>query len=98
MGRALALSITVSAVCAAFAAGCDAGGLLVVESSVDAGTDAGPVVLGPGANDFVGAGTVASNAKYRIVYSLGQATPNQEPAKGTSGQLNGGLIGATESK
>lgn len=95
MRRAILLSITV---CAMFAAGCDTGGLLVVESTVDAGTDAGPVVLGPGANEFVGSGTVASNAKYRIVYSLGQATPNQEPATGKNGQLNGGLIGATEGK
>ena len=82
-----------------FAAGGDTGGLLVIESTVDAGTDGGPtVVLAPNANEFVGSGTVATNAKYRLVYTLGQATPNQEPATGKIGELHGGLIGATEDK
>ena len=79
------------------ATGCD-GGLLRVDS-LDGGTDAGvPVVLGPGSNDFVNAGTVARNGKYRLVYTMGQATPNQAPATGQSGTLNGGVFGANETK
>ena len=83
-----------------FAAGCDVGGLLRVEAiHLDGGTDAGvPVVLGPGTNEFVSSGTVAKNAKYRLVYTMGQATPNQAPATGNAGELNDGLVGATETK
>jgi hypothetical protein len=82
------------------AAGCDVGGLLRVDSTThDAGAGGGPpVVLGPGSNDFVNSGTVAKNGKYRLVYTMGQATPNQAPATGPAGELNGGIIGATETK
>jgi hypothetical protein len=87
----------------ALAAGCDNGGLLKVEStSADAGPegDAGvpPVVLGPGSYDFVNSGNVATNGKYKLVFTMGQATPNQAPATGKNGTLNGGLVGATETK
>jgi hypothetical protein len=82
------------------AAGCDTGGLLKVESTnLDGGTDAGvPVVLGPGSYDFVNSGNTASNGKYKLVFTMGQATPNQSPATGKNGTLNGGLVGATETK
>jgi hypothetical protein len=82
------------------AAGCDTGGLLKVESTVvDGGTDAGlPVVLGPGTNEFVSNGAVVANAKYRLVFTTGQATPNQQPVTGKNAELHGGLIGATEGK
>jgi hypothetical protein len=82
------------------AAGCDNGGLLKVESTnLDGGTDAGvPVVLGPGSYDFVNSGNVAANGKYKLVFTMGQATPNQAPATGKNGALNGGLVGATETK
>lgn len=85
---------------ASLAAGCDTGGLLKVESTIgDGGTDAGlPVVLGPGTNEFVSNGAVATNAKYRLVFTTGQATPNQQPAKGKNAELHGGFIGAAESK
>ncbi|APR82014.1 Hypothetical protein A7982_07363 [Minicystis rosea] len=82
-----------------FAAGCNTGGLLVIESTRDAGTetDGGPpVVLGPNTNEFVNSGTVAKNAKYRVVYSLGQGTPNQAPVTGKNSELHGGIIGASE--
>ena len=96
MRRVAVLSAAILALLAA--AGCDTGGLLII-TSADAGTDAGPTVaLGPNASDFVNGGTVASNEKYKVVYSLGQATPNQAPISGPSGTLNGGLIGATEGK
>ncbi|MFT3775465.1 MAG: hypothetical protein QM820_59720 [Minicystis sp.] len=82
---------------AILAAGCDTGGLLTVESTIDAGTDAGPpVVLGQNTTEFVNSGTVATNAKYRLVFTMGQATPNQQPQTGKSGELHGGIIGASE--
>ena len=75
------------------ALGCDgAGGLLVVKSTaVDAGA---PAVLGPSATDVVSAGTVAKSSRYKLVYTLGQATPEQ--GVGTSAQHvdHGGLVGA----
>lgn len=83
---------------AILAAGCDTGGLLTVESTIDAGTDAGPppVVLGQNTNEFVSSGTVATNAKYRMVFTMGQATPNQQPLTGKNSELHGGIIGASE--
>lgn len=79
-------------------AGCDAGGLLTVHAKdADAGADGGvPVVLGPSANEMVGAGNVAGNGKYKIVYTFGQPTPNQDVAKSPGNQLNGGVVGAAE--
>jgi len=98
VGRLFVL-LAVAALCAA---GCDTGGLLTVESRLDGGAGGGDagiaVVLGPSAYDFVNSGTVASNSKYKLVFTLGQATPNQGPATGPAGQLNGGLVGATEGK
>lgn len=78
-------------------AGCDAGGLLTLKPNETA--DAGiPPVLGPSANDMVAAGTVAKNSKYKIVFTFGQPTPNQDVEKSPGNQLNGGLIGATQDK
>jgi hypothetical protein len=74
------------------AAGCDAGGLLVVEGSSSSGGP--PVVAGHSANDMVSGGTVAKSGEYSIVYTLGQATPNQNVATSKDNRLNGGLIGA----
>jgi hypothetical protein len=79
---------------AAVAIGCDAGGLLVVEGS---GVDPGKPVLGPSANELVSGGTVASNAKYKVVYTVGQPTPNQGVSTGKDHRLNGGLVGAVHS-
>jgi hypothetical protein len=80
-------------VCAMIAAvGCDGGGLLTVVSTVDAGVAPNPV--GPSVTEMVGAGTVASNSKYKVVYTLGQASPNQGPQTNANYQLNGGLVGA----
>jgi hypothetical protein len=83
--------------CTALAAsGCDAGGLLVVKStSLDGGTDA---VLGPSVTEIVNAGTVASNGKFTVVYTLGQPTPNQGPATGPNSRDNGGIVGAMNGK
>ena len=75
------------------ALGCDAGGLLVTEHTVDPNKP----VVGPSANELVSGGTVASNAKYKVVYTVGQPTPNQGVSTGKDQRLNGGLVGAVHS-
>lgn len=77
-------------------AGCDGtGGLLVVTSNQqDGGGGSPPVLVGPSVTDFVTAGTVAKSAKYKAVYTLGQATPNQGVGKSAGHRDNGGLVGA----
>jgi hypothetical protein len=78
----------------ALACGCDGGGLLVV-NSIDGGPeDAGPVVLGPATTEIVNGGTVAANNKYKVVFTLGQPTPNQGPMTGKNERVNGGIVGA----
>jgi hypothetical protein len=73
------------------AIGCDTGGLLVTEHT---GDDPGKPVVGHSANELVNGGTVASNAKYKVVYTVGQPTPNQGVSIGKDQRLNGGLVGA----
>jgi hypothetical protein len=76
------------------ALGCDAGGLLVVTSTVDAGgpsvTDAG----GPSVTDIVNGGTVAKSTKFTVVYTVGQSSPGQDVSKSPGNRDNGGLVGA----
>jgi hypothetical protein len=75
------------------ALGCDGtGGLLVVKSTPpDAGT---PVVLGPSVTDAVSAGTVAKSNRYKLVYTMGQATPEQGVSTSAQHVDHGGLVGA----
>jgi hypothetical protein len=81
---------------AALLAGCDAGGLLTVNGAdSDGGTDAG---LGPSVTEIVNGGSVATNGKYKVVFTLGQPTPNQGPVKGPGHRDNGGLVGAMNGK
>ena len=68
-------------------AGCDTGGLLVVEQK-------GPPVQGPSTQEMVSGGTFASNSKYRLFYTNGQPTPNQGVSTSGTKRLNGGLAGA----
>jgi hypothetical protein len=76
-----------AAACAACAAGCDAGGLLVVQSvEVDGG--------GPPVNGIVNGGTVATSPKYKVVYTFGQSSPGQAVTKSPNNRDNGGLVGA----
>jgi hypothetical protein len=84
------------ALAALVSVGCDgAGGLLVVTSNqLDGGGGAPPVVVGPSVTDFVSAGTVAKSTKYKAVYTMGQATPNQGVGKSAGHRDNGGLVGA----
>ena len=89
MVRVGAVAVAIGALAAA---GCDAGGLLVVEKTDI--SPATPGVLGPSVTDFVSAGTVATNGKYKLVFTTGQATPNQGVVTSTDNQLNGGIVGA----
>ena len=73
-------------------AGCDTGGLLVVEKKADPP----PSPTGPAVVDFPSGGTVAKNAKYRVVFTVGQGTPNQAPEASKDKELRGGLVGAAE--
>ena len=96
--RAGAAAVVLGAALASLAmgamSGCNAGGLLVVEGSTSGGQDAGPVVLGPSVTDLVNGGNVATNAKYKVVYTLGQPTQSQNVEKSKDNRLNGGLVGA----
>ena len=71
------------------AAGCDTGGLLIVEHNK-------PTPLGPSVNEMANGGTYAKNEKYRLFYTLGQGTPNQGPATSDTKRLNGGIVGAAQ--
>jgi hypothetical protein len=80
---------------ALLALGCDAGGLLLVE-----GTETKPpppAAQGPAVTEFAASGNVAKNAKYRVVFTMGQPTP-QSVAKSPANRLNGGMPGAAFSQ
>ncbi len=72
------------------ALGCDAGGLIVVET-----TGKPEAKLAPASNEIVSGGTVAKNGKYTVVYTMGQPTP-QSRVSGPDKTLNGGVVGATQ--
>jgi hypothetical protein len=62
------------------------------------GTGGGVVAqAGPGASEWVAAGGVAASSKYKLVFSLGQATTNQGKSASSSYRLQGGLSGANGS-
>jgi hypothetical protein len=87
------------ALAALAAGGCSAGGLLNVNgTSEDGGMGGAPVVLGPSVTEIVNGGNVASNGKYKVVFTLGQPTPNQAPMKGPNNRDNGGIVGAMNGK
>lgn len=46
---------------------------------------------------FVSAGSVATSPSYRVVFTMGQSSQGQQSMASPSYQLQGGLIGATES-
>lgn len=69
-------------------AGCDTGGLLVVDQKEP------PAVQGPSTQEMVSGGTFASNSRYRLFYTNGQPTPNQGVSTSGTRRLNGGLAGA----
>lgn len=57
----------------------------------------GPSDPGAQATALVSAGGTAKSANFKMVFTLGQATPNQGRTKSTSYVMQGGLIGATGS-
>ena len=89
------LSFGITAFVAMLAAGvlgCDAGGLILVETNGKP-----PAKVDPASTEFVSAGTVATNGKYKVVFTMGQPTP-QSRVKGPDKTLNGGVVGATQPK
>lgn len=86
--RARVLVLPLLAALALAASGCDEGGLLVVEGQPNA-REAG----GRPATEMVSAGNVAKNAKYKLVFTMGQPTP-QGVGTGPNRRLNGGMPGA----
>ena len=58
----------------------------------------GPVTdAGAPGQSFVSAGGTLTSPGYRVVFTMGQSTQNQQPMSSPSYQLQGGLIGATGS-
>ena len=70
--------------------GCDAGGLLEVDSK---GPDK-PPVKAHSASEIVNGGTRATNGKYKVFYVVGQPAPHQGVATSQDSRVNGGLTGA----
>ena len=60
-------------------------------------TDPGTTDLGAQATEFVNAGGTAKSANYKMVFTLGQGTVNQNRTKSATYALQGGIIGATGS-
>lgn len=88
----VSFGITAVVVLAMGALGCDAGGLILVETK-----DPPAATPDPQSNELVSGGNVAKNGKYTIVHTLGQPTP-QSRVTGSEKTLNGGVVGATQPK
>ena len=87
-----ALVVVVAALAGLAAAGCDTGGLLLVEHK----PGETPPVQGPSVNDMVAGGNQASNNRYRIIYTLGQPSPGTDVSTSPGHKNNGGLVGASQ--
>jgi hypothetical protein len=61
-----------------------------------AGPTEPPESFGPPGTGFVSAGVVATNGKFKLVYTVGQSTQNQETMTSPGLRLQGGVIGANE--
>ncbi len=64
--------------------------------SIDFPTDAG-VTNPPSATQVVGAGETATSQNYKMVFTLGQPTTNQDKSTSANRRLRGGLQGANGS-
>lgn len=84
--------MTVVAALAIGALGCDAGGLILVDTK-----DPPAQKPDPPSTEMVSGGNVAKNGKYTIVHTMGQPTP-QSRVTGSEKTLNGGVVGATQPK
>ena len=58
------------------------------------GTGGNAQNFGPPASEFVSAGEVGTSANYKMVFTLGQATPNQSSSNSQNYRLQGGIVGA----
>ncbi|MDI1447592.1 hypothetical protein [Polyangium sp. 6x1] len=76
------------------ALGCDAGGTLEVENQ---GGHTPPIAANglPG-TEIVAAGTQARNSKYKLIYTMGQPTPQSVQKLPEGKRLNGGMPGVTQ--
>jgi hypothetical protein len=83
------LGLTAVVALALGALGCDAGGLILVETQKPPAD--------PPSTEMVSGGNVAKNGKYTIVHTMGQPTP-QSRLTGSEKTLNGGVVGATQPK
>jgi hypothetical protein len=61
------------------------------------GAGGGSAAAGAPVTETVTAGEVARSARYRMVFTLGQPTQNQETTRSPRYRMQGGLIGANES-
>src|SRR5262245_44094583 len=61
------------------------------------GAGGGSAAHGPPATDFVSAGEVSKSPSYKLVFTFGQSTQNQEKTTSPSYRLQGGLVGANGS-
>ncbi len=91
MGASMRVSLGITAVVMLVACGglgCE-GGTVIVENK--------PPVPQKNvqSNEMVSGGTVAKNDKYKVVYTMGQPTP-QSRVTGSEKTLNGGVVGATQ--
>jgi hypothetical protein len=81
--------------CVAVGLGCDTGGLLVVDGT-RTNTNFNEPAPHPQTNEMVSGGTLAKNRKYKLIYTLGQPTPNQGAGTSPGHRDQGGLIGAAQ--
>jgi hypothetical protein len=93
--RGLSVTLVVLFGAAVGALGCDAGGLLVAE-----GNNPGKVEPAKAhrSTELVNGGTAAKNDKYKVVYVVGQPSPQQGVATSPGQRVNGGLVGAVQSE
>jgi len=66
-------------------------------SSGMGGAGGAPTNYGPPATETVTAGEVCKSPSYKMVFTMGQPTQNQEKTTSTSYRLQGGLVGANGS-
>lgn len=92
MGRRVLLAML--AALAAMALGCDTGGLLLVDGNTD--VEPSKPVKAP-VNELTNAGTLAKNGKYKLVYTLGEPSP-QGAVASPNNKLHGGVVGASQTK
>lgn len=93
---------------AAVTPGCNSGGEETTSNSASGsssssgtggagGEGGGNLASGVPAHEIVAGGDVVKSSKYKMVYTFGQPTQNQQKITSSGYRIQGGLIGATES-